>query len=142
MRAQVDLRSRRALTRQNKAEDRENLHLRLLFKNIRLGHRQYRFKSMSCRCQQFRGRVLSTDGSDDVDIILCNDESTGVGLTILNISIYLLPQCEYAKSAPLPLRSPGGNAMSAQWCPTTDDLLYSRALNKSLLQKIWPYLTA
>ena len=88
-------------------------------------YRIYRFKSMSCRCPQFRGCFPSTDGLDDIDILLCNGKSTGVGSTILSVSVYLLPQCKYAKSVPLPLGCPGGIAMSAQLCPITDDLLYS-----------------
>ena len=60
----------------------------------------------------FRGRFPSTDGSDDVDILLCNDESTGVGSTILSVSVYILPQCKYAES--VSLRCPGGIAMSAR----------------------------
>ena len=69
---------------------------------------------MSHRRPQFRGVFPSTDGSDDVNILLCSDESIGVGSTILSVSVYLLPLCKCAKSVPLPLRCLGSIAMSVQ----------------------------
>ena len=67
---------------------------------------------MSRRCPQVRGHFPSIDGSDDIDILFCNGESTGVRSSVLSVSVYLLPPCEYAESVLLPLCSPGGIAMS------------------------------
>ena len=61
---------------------------------------------------QVRGRFPSNDGSDDVDILLCNGESTDVGSSILTVGVYLLSPRKYADSVLLPLRSPGGIAVS------------------------------
>ena len=68
---------------------------------------------MSHHRAQVRGRFPSIDGSDDVDILLYNGESTRVGSFILSVSVYLLPPRKYAEWVLLPLRSPGGIAMSA-----------------------------